>query len=260
MDVILHLQGGNDDPLFASVGFGKCGDARRFREIETGKQQYLKKDTGRKAMSEESIKLSRVKRSCKTIKTVTRIIGIIGIVATMIALISGSVILSNAKKFEEEFHKAEATADPGKKDGKLEIKVMNVEAVHVETDIVSPSFVNFVDNLDLQSTNPKLQEYLDNYPISFVLGCYLIFVSLLVAVFTVVMHLISKTFELMEKEDTPFTKRVAKRLLIIGIVLSAGFAMAAGIGIGAVGGLLTWVVYTIMDYGVTLQTQADETL
>ena len=210
-------------------------------------------------MSEESVKISRVKRSCKIIRIVTHIVNIIGIVASMIALVTGIVILTNAKNFEKEFHGAveQAEANGDVKTG-ITVKVLSAESTHVE--MADPSFLKFLESINIQSSNAAVQEYADKYPVCLVFGCYLLFIAVAVAIFAVVFHLISKTFELIEKEETPFTKKVAKRVMVTGIVLSAGLAMTSGLGIGAIGGLLTWCIYAIMDYGITLQTQADETL
>jgi hypothetical protein len=44
------------------------------------------------------------------------------------------------------------------------------------------------------------------------------------------------------------------------IVLSAVMLFTVSAGFAALGAITTWVVYTIMDYGKTLQVQSDETL
>ena len=67
-------------------------------------------------------------------------------------------------------------------------------------------------------------------------------------------------FDIIGKEDSPFTQRVLKKLLFALIVIDIVIAFTAGLGTAAVAGLVTWALYTIMDYGRLLQTQSDETL
>ena len=80
------------------------------------------------------------------------------------------------------------------------------------------------------------------------------------AIIAVMMKVTGSVFALIRKEDNPFTDNVIKRVLIVMIVLSGILFLTSGVSLGVLCGILTWVVYTILDYGKTLQIQADETL
>ena len=82
----------------------------------------------------------------------------------------------------------------------------------------------------------------------------------MIAVCAVLMKLISGTFAIIEKEDNPFTDKVIKRVTVVMIIVSAFLFFTAGASFGILGGLVTLVVYSILDYGKTLQIQSDETL
>ncbi len=84
--------------------------------------------------------------------------------------------------------------------------------------------------------------------------------AFLTAVFAVLMKLIESVFSLVRKEDSPFTEKVMKRLLVVMIAISVILFFVASIGFAALGLIITWVVYTIMDYGRVLQIKSDETL
>ena len=107
---------------------------------------------------------------------------------------------------------------------------------------------------------PAVQNYADEHPYSLGFGTYCLGVSVIVFLFTVVMFLISGTFAIICKSETPFEKKVLKRVLISMIIVSVALAFTAGFGFALIGGLLTWAVYTILDYGRVLQEQVDETL
>ena len=87
-----------------------------------------------------------------------------------------------------------------------------------------------------------------------------VIVGLCIAVAAVMMKLLSSVFAMIEKEDTPFTDKVIKRVTVVMIVISGFLFLTAGSALGILSGLATWVIYTVMDYGKTLQIQSDETL
>ena len=74
------------------------------------------------------------------------------------------------------------------------------------------------------------------------------------------MKLTGSVFGLIETEETPFTDKVIKRITIVLGVLSFLLLATCGSALGIISGLVTWVVYNVLDYGKTLQIQADETL
>ena len=191
-------------------------------------------------------KLAKIKKSSRVGKIVSNIFTIIGIVGEVITLIAGIFILNMGKRFDDEMHSA-------------------VEHGYIETEtdsIAHTSFMNIsIGNPEnIQTDVPALREALDDHPLSIMYGIYLLTISFLCVIFTVVMKIISGTFALIEKEENPFTDKVIKRVLIAMIVLSAVLLFTVGSGFAVLGALTTWVIYTVMDYGKSLQVQSDETL
>ena len=80
------------------------------------------------------------------------------------------------------------------------------------------------------------------------------------AIFTVLIFLIRSVFAIIEKESTPFTTVVKKRVTLVLIITSVVLFLTSGTAPGVLCILLTWAVNAILDYGVTLQVQSDETL
>ena len=194
-------------------------------------------------MQETEMKLENVKKSAKTGEKVATVMLIFCIVAFVITLVSGIVIFSMGSKFDEKVgDKEEFEEKFDDEDGArwFSISVGDITEWHSDIDFI--------------------QDQIDDHPLSFGLGTYLIIISGACLVLCVVLTLIKQTFGLLVVEDSPFTDKVRKKVLTTMIVLSVLAAMMLGFGIGAIGALLTWLVYTILDYGKTLQVLSDETL
>ena len=82
----------------------------------------------------------------------------------------------------------------------------------------------------------------------------------MIAILTVAMFLFRSVFTIILEEGNPFSDKVIKRILISMIIISVVLIFTSGVGFGVLGGFLTWVIYTILDYGRSLKTLSDETL
>ena len=72
--------------------------------------------------------------------------------------------------------------------------------------------------------------------------------------------MISSLFAMIEKEPNPFTAKVKKRITTVLIITCVILALTSGLAFAALGVIITWALNAIIDYGITLQTQSDETL
>jgi len=177
------------------------------------------------------------------VATILSIIAIVGCVAS----IAGSIIIfSMGKDFDDAVNKG------------IEQGTLTVE----EMDVVGAKLVNInvggADNI--HSDIPALQKAIDDHPYAFKYGTVCAGAAILCAVVAVMMKLVGSVFALIKTEDSPFTDKIIKRVTIVLGITSAILLLTSGAGYGVLGALVTWVVYTIMDYGKTLQVQADETL
>ena len=194
---------------------------------------------------EENVKIAKIKKSCSVGKKVSVILCIICIVGTVLALAGGIIIFSMGKKFDNEMEQA-------------------IEEGYISTgsSIGSSNFVHFetFDVSNLHSDIPAWQAAIDDHPYAISYGATCLSIAGITALVAVLMKLMSGTFQLIIKEDSPFTDKVIKRVVIVMIIVSAALFFTTGMAFGALGGIVTWVVYSIMDYGKTLQIQSDETL
>ncbi len=185
-------------------------------------------------MNEENSKLEKVNKSCKTVMIVTRIVFFIFMCASTVLLISGIVMIAQHDKFDDKI--------PDSAKAKMESNAFL--STPVESDV------------------PSLQEYFDENGDSYGLkaGFLCVLFALMAVIFTVALWLISGAFDAIVKEKNPFSDKAIKKMLIALIFISGALLVTAGIGTGIIAAIITWAVYTIMDYGRILKIQSDETL
>lgn len=197
-------------------------------------------------MNQEKIKLEKVKKSCGAVRKVAVILTIILIVGCVMSAISSVAIFSMGNEFDTMVHQAEekGVIDDGVTVGKSFslIKIDNYDIDNVETD------------------SAWLREKLDNAPLSIIYGIYTITIAVTTGLLAVAMSIISKSFKIIEEEDSPFTDKVIKKMTLAMIILSVLIACTTNTAFGILMGFLTWAIYTILDYGKVLQIQSDETL
>ncbi len=194
---------------------------------------------------EENIKLERIKKSCRAGEIVTTVLCIIAIVACVLALVSGIVIACMGENFDALVSKAieAGNVSVGGKIGSFKLFDISIE-----------------DFSKWESDIPAIQELLTSRPYS-LMGAFTCFsLVLMTAAIAVMMKLVGSIFSLIRKENTPFAEKVIRRILIVMIISSVLLFFTSGTAAGLLGGIITWVVYTILDYGRTLQIQSDETL
>ena len=212
-------------------------------------------------MSEESIKLQKVQKSCKVAKTISLVVTILSIVSCVICLITGIVFLANHEKIDADFAQAEAEGKVVQQsDGGIKLNVGPFKVA--DFDQSDKADAEHVRNQVLTSDIPALESFFEETKDSMAVlyGVYLLVMSVMIAILAVALYMFHRIFAIILEEGNPFSGKVMKRVLISLIFISVVLAFTAGFGFGALGGFLTWVVYTILDYGRTLKTLSDETL
>ena len=197
-------------------------------------------------MNEENVKVARIKKSCHVGKKVTGIVFIICLAASVICFITGIWVFAQGKKFDNMLISAEEAGYVTTTD-----EIGSASAVQINLG-------SFPTNV--QSDVPAIQAALDDHPYSIVYGSFLVFMGFYIAVVSVLLFLLKSVFDMIEKEGTPFTAKAKKRVTTILIFISVIFLCSAGAAYALIGALVTWAVNAILDYGITLQTQYDETL
>ncbi len=182
-------------------------------------------------MDIQNTKLANVKKSCKIAAIISRIFTIIFIVATVLC-IAGAIFSFLVK-------------DP----------ILNQTLANNDFQVSLNSGL-----FHLESSIPALNEKFQDIAPTIVLGIYILIIAGCMAIMAGVMALIGSIFTMINKEETPFSDKVITRLLIAMIIISTGILISSGVCFGVLAYFITWVIYTIMDYGRALQIQSDETL
>ena len=180
----------------------------------------------------ENSKLEKIRKSAGVTATVLSVIKTILIVGLVMAVAAGISVMclrtGDEGKTVEVF---------GKK-----ITVHNMVSVG---DLSVESF-DFLDMFNIEDP--------------FVLAGVNCFVAaVLIALVLIAVILLRRTFTSIQKSDTPFKPEILRSIKLTGILVTV-IVLTSSIGIAAVVGLAFWCVYTIFDYGIELQTDADETL
>ncbi len=194
---------------------------------------------------EENVKLEKIRKSCSVGEKVSTVFCIIAIVGCVMAIVAGIAIINMGSEFDDKV-----------------IQLSNSGAVDIGNKIGGYQImgISLGDPSNIRSDVPAIQEALKDHPYSVEVSMYCFLIAGMTAIIAVMMKVTGSVFALIRKEDNPFTDNVIKRVLIVMIVLSGILFLTSGVSLGVLCGILTWVVYTILDYGKTLQIQADETL
>ncbi|MBO4309873.1 MAG: hypothetical protein J5856_02280 [Lachnospiraceae bacterium] len=202
-------------------------------------------------MIEENKKLSNVKKSCKGAKIVSTIIFIVLLAGAVLCTICSILLFAGREKTDLEIKNAQASGYE-----------MDVE--FKAGPFVLGSFENgdFVAHEPIDSDIPAVDNFFKTNAESpsVYMGTSLFITAIMMLFSAFAFFLISSVFSIIVKEGNPFCKRVLKRTLVAMIILTVLVGFSAGIAFFVLMGFLTWVIYTVLDYGCVLQIQSDETL
>ena len=196
-------------------------------------------------MNEADVKIAKIKKSCSVGKKICSILSVIAIVGCICALAGSITIFTMGKEFDEKVQQG------------IEAGIITEGNDYGASRMIN---INVGTVKNMHSDIPALQEAIDDHPYCITYATYAIVMCIACAVVAVMLKFVGSVFDLIIKEDTPFTDKVIKRVVIVLIVISAVMFFTMSAGFGILGGIVTWVVYTILDYGKTLQIQSDETL
>ena len=213
-------------------------------------------------MNEENIKLQRVQKSCKAASIVSRVLFFCCMVASVLTLIAGIVMIANRENFDKQIIESAKQGQNVSANGRVDLKLGPVKFASVTSEDLENGNVATAVAGNLTSDVPALQEFFDENKdsVSTVYGVYCIGMFFPIAVLTFALFFIHSAFDVIRKEGNPFADKALKKILVSMIAISVTLAFTAGMGFGVLGGFLTWVIYTILDYGRTLKIQSDETL
>ena len=203
-------------------------------------------------MNEENKKLENALKSCKAVKICTTIMFAFLIVAACLTLISGITLFVGKEKFDIEIENALKNGSM-----KTDISIGSIKIGRIDGDDVK-----LADGLSLESSVPALNDFFaaNRNSLSLIISAYCLLAFLICAIMAVALGFVTSGFNTILKEGNPFADPVPKKILVAMIIVSCVIGSLTGIGFAVLMGLLTWAIYTILDYGRYLRVQSDETL
>lgn len=192
-------------------------------------------------MREETLKLAKVKKSCKATETVSKVLEIILIVATCIC-VAGAIICFCLNKD------------------------INESVAQMSTQAEMQEFLNITKSLDDASIGGSLKftvhmdQLIAEGQYGLVTGILCLFGAVICGMTALVFGMIRRTFKIILTSETPFCQEVLKGIKLMSIILCIELLLMSGIGTAVLAALIFWSIYNILDYGFTIQQQIDETL
>ena len=173
---------------------------------------------------EEMEKIAKIKKSSKTGKVISLIMCIICIVGCVCALIGGIAILGMGREFDDTIQRGIEQGVVTTGDSVGSVQLVNI---------------NIGDPTDIHSDVPAIQEAIDDHPYAIKFGTEMFIIAVSLAIVAVLLKLVNGVFDLICKEDSPFTDKVIKRTLIVLIAISVLMFFTAGAALGVLGAIVT---------------------
>ena len=151
-------------------------------------------------MNEENVKIAKIKKSCRVGKKVSGVMFIVCLVAAVACFISGVWIFAQGKKFDDMISEAVAAGYVSTTDEIGSASMFSVNLGSVPSNI--------------HSDIPAVQAALIDHPMSMTYSAYLGVMSLSILAGAVLFFLLKSIFGTIEKEETPFTTKVKKKVTV----------------------------------------------
>ena len=152
-------------------------------------------------MNEESVKIAKIKKSCRVGKTVSFVLFAVCIIFSIMTLVASIKMWNMGKEFDD-----------------MVTNAMLSGVVSANDEIGSASTVSV--NLgsvpaNMHSDIPSIQAAIDDHPLSVAWSAWFLFFCLILAITAVMFLLLGSVFSTIAKEANPFTAKVKKRVTIV---------------------------------------------
>ena len=181
-------------------------------------------------MSEENKKLESIKKSSNVAMILARIAKIICIVGAVACIVTGIGLIVFHDSVNEELSRAEAQGE------------FNLDQL--------------ISELNMGSFN---MTYNDSDRISETMGAFLLVEGVILIIFTVLLHFVSRVFKEIKESDSPFRKSILKDMRVVFILITL-LVLQNSVLTGVMVGFALWCIYNVFGYGCELQQLSDETL
>lgn len=182
-------------------------------------------------MSEQNKKLENIKKSSKVAMILARIAKICCIVGAVACIVSGIGMIAFHDTINEQLLRAEA-------EGKLDLNELTTEF-----------YVGGMYEVSSDDLNRFGQTF----------GAYLLLDSIIIILFAVLLHFVSRVFKEIKESDSPFRKSILKDMIVVFVLITL-LALQSSVLTGVMVGFALWCVYSVFEYGCELQQMTDETL
>lgn len=205
----------------------------RYHDATKQKQSSPKAAEKEFIMSQQEIKLEKVKKSCGVAKKITKVIYKLCRVAAILLTVAAILVGCNGDKVTEVIENSGGSM------------TFNQSVIEVG---------------GLMKFGINVQEYADSgrYVDAMII---VLIASIVLCVFTsVIFKLLHRVFVSIEESESPFSSEgmhTMKRSFIMICVLTM---LCIDVGTALTLALFLWCIYCILDYGAALQNEVDETL
>lgn len=209
------------------MGYASNINRGRDKNIHYVKVFYQR---GKKSMSEQNKKLESIKKSSNVAMILARIAKIFCIVGSVICIVAGIYLIAFHDSVNEELHRAEVEGKFDPDDLLLEFNQSGFYISYNNSDRISET-----------------------------VGITLIVEGIILIIFTVLLHFVSRVFKEINESDSPFRKSVLKDMRVVFVLITL-LVLESGVLTGVMVGFALWCVYSVFGYGCELQQLSDETL
>ena len=181
-------------------------------------------------MSEQNKKLESIKKSSNVAMILARIAKVFCIMGAVICIVTGIGLIASRDYVNEELHRAEVEGKFDPDDLLLEFNQSGFYISYNNSDRISET-----------------------------LGITLIVEGIILIIFTVLLHFVSRVFKEIKESDSPFRKSILKDMRVVFILITL-LVLQSGILTGVMVGFALWCIYSVFGYGCELQQLSDEML
>lgn len=182
-------------------------------------------------MSENNLKIQKIKKSSHTALILARIAKIFSIVMSVAAIGCGCGLIGLNGYLDQEIERA------------LGEGTLTAEEL----------YINAGGLLDTALNLSKVDS------ISVTLGVYLCVIGIMLICFAIVFHFMAKVFREIGESYSPFRPEIVKNMKVVFVLVTV-LVLRSSLLIGVIICFSLWCILQIFEYGCELQRQSDETL
>ena len=181
-------------------------------------------------MSKDNGKLESIKKSSNVAMILARIAKIICIAGAVTCIVTGIGLIAFHDSVNRELSHAEAQGEFNLEDLILELNMGGFNMTYNDSDRISET-----------------------------MGAFLLVEGVVLVIFTVLLHFVSRVFKEIKESDSPFRKSILKYMRVVFILITL-LVLQSGVLNGVMVGFALWCIYSVFGYGCELQQLSDETL